>query len=132
MVSSYTPWKHQKTIGFLMFSGSIKEVSGMKFANDSFSYNTVTSQLTGFLSFFLSFKSTSYWKSSWKITLVRRCKARVRILKVQVKLWNRKFKYKNHRYKKQFRENKVNIFKGTPPEWTKVLLTPSLGDHMAK
>ena len=29
----YTPWKHQKTKGFLMFSGGIKETSGMKWVN---------------------------------------------------------------------------------------------------
>ena len=30
LVSFYTPWKHQKTEGFLMFSGGIEETSGIK------------------------------------------------------------------------------------------------------
>ena len=30
VVFFYTPWKHQKTRGFLMFSGVLKETSGMK------------------------------------------------------------------------------------------------------
>ena len=29
------PWKHQKTSGFLMFSGVSKEISGMKWVNDN-------------------------------------------------------------------------------------------------
>ena len=33
LVSFNTPWKLQKTSGFLMFSGGIKETSGMKWVN---------------------------------------------------------------------------------------------------
>ena len=34
LVSFDTPWKHQKTFGFLMLSGVSKETSGMKWVND--------------------------------------------------------------------------------------------------
>ena len=30
MVSSYTPGKHEKTFGFMMFSGCCRNISGMK------------------------------------------------------------------------------------------------------
>ena len=30
MVSSYTPWKHEKTFGFMMFSGCCRKINGMK------------------------------------------------------------------------------------------------------
>ena len=35
LISFDTPWKHQKARNFLMFSGGIKEVSGMKWFNAS-------------------------------------------------------------------------------------------------
>ena len=33
LVSFYTPWKHEKVFGFLMFSGVIKVITGIKWAN---------------------------------------------------------------------------------------------------
>ena len=36
LVSFYTPWKHQKTSDFLMFSGGIERASGMKWINPIF------------------------------------------------------------------------------------------------
>ena len=36
MVSFDTPWKHQKTSSFWIFSGVSKETSGMKMVKESF------------------------------------------------------------------------------------------------
>ena len=33
LIYFYTPWKHQKTSGFLMFPGGVEETSGMKWVN---------------------------------------------------------------------------------------------------
>ena len=38
LISFYTPWKHQKTEGFLMFSGGIETDRGMKWVNSPLNF----------------------------------------------------------------------------------------------
>ena len=45
LVSFYTPWKHQKTKGFLMFSGGLERDRGMKWVKQTVSYEKYSSVL---------------------------------------------------------------------------------------
>ena len=46
LVSSYTPWKHQKTYGFLVFGGVQKETSDMKYVKNIGAKFLIRSKIT--------------------------------------------------------------------------------------
>ena len=63
LISFYTPWKNQKTKGFLIFSGGIERDRGMKWVKNRRDIFTIFSlTLLFMISDYLSYIEFIFWK----------------------------------------------------------------------